>query len=149
MWSARMKSRAPSADGGVMASLGGHMLKFHKCGLRDGTGKCNAFFSGNAQDIVYGVLYQIDEAEKPDIDEIEGLGLGYNLKDVAVTLADGVNITAWMYVADPAHIDDNLIPTNRYVKIVLDGALEHKLPHDYILHRISANFSEKGRAKPL
>ena len=76
MFSARMKNRAPSAvveDSGLLYE---HALAFHKVGRLDGTGKCDAHFTGRTEDCVMGVLYRIDPDWVKLLDTIEGSGNG-------------------------------------------------------------------------
>ena len=76
MFSALLKDRVPSAEKYTVAALKGHVLKFHKIS-KDGSGKCDAFETKSPEDIVYGVLFEISENEKQDLDSKEGLGDGY------------------------------------------------------------------------
>jgi gamma-glutamylcyclotransferase len=147
MSSERMKTRVPSVSEGTLGFVSGHTLRFHKRGLRDGSGKCDGYYTGNSDDQLYGVLYQIDDIEKADLDEVEGLGLGYLFKEVSVFVPDRGVEDAWMYVADPEYVDESLEPFVWYIKLVLVGALEHNLPHDYILKFIASRLSDKKRLR--
>jgi hypothetical protein len=64
------------------------------------------------------------------LDDIEGVGLGYEKKDVAIELMNGETTQAFTYYA--THIDANLKPLCWYVEHVLRGAREHALPGEYI-----------------
>ena len=55
-----------------------HRLEFHKVG-RDGSAKCDAFETGNPDDSVIGVVFDIHTAEKNYLDQAEGLGVGYDI----------------------------------------------------------------------
>lgn len=132
---ARLRERTPSA-----VSLGRHHLReydlrFHKSGA-DQSAKCDALHTGRVSDVVMGVLFEIDPAEKVSLDLAEGLGHGYDEKPVVVTSAVGASVKATTYVA--THIDDRLAPYAWYVNHVLVGALEALLPEDYIDRRIRA-----------
>ena len=76
MCSLLLKDRVPSAEKYAIAAFKGHVLKFHKIS-KDGSGKCDAFETKSPEDIVYGVLFEISENEKQDLDSKEGLGDGY------------------------------------------------------------------------
>ena len=54
----RLQERAPSARVIATGVLTGHALRWHKVG-QDHSGKCDALATGNDNDVVYGVLYEI------------------------------------------------------------------------------------------
>ncbi len=121
----------PSATRCCVAALRRHQLKFHKIGSRDGSGKCDAFKTGDENDVVHGVVYEIDEKEKRSLDRKEGLGYGYNEMEVVLESAGGA-VTAFVYVADDEHIDASLQPYSWYRQLVLEGARQQGLPESYI-----------------
>src|SRR3989441_4880942 len=77
MCTSRLRKRVPSAKAHSKASLSGYTLKFHKRS-KDGSAKCNVLETKNPRDMVMGVLFYIDPAEKPDLDKAEGVGHGYH-----------------------------------------------------------------------
>ena len=93
MSTSRLRERVPSAEALGCFALGGHDLRFHKPS-KDGSGKCDAYLTKNAVNIIYGVLFKIDPKEKPALDKAEGLGYGYNQKEITVTASDGSLVTA-------------------------------------------------------
>jgi gamma-glutamylcyclotransferase len=80
----RLAVRVPSARRLCIGRLPEHRLMFHKKSS-DGSGKCDAFCTGNTSDFVIGVLFDINESEKKALDNAEGLGKGYMEKEVVVT----------------------------------------------------------------
>lgn len=94
----RLRQRVPEVAVQGRAVLAGYDLRFHKVGS-DGSGKCDAFFTGDSTDILYGVLYHLPASGKPVLDRIEGLGAGYDERTVAVRLANGSQVEAVTYVA--------------------------------------------------
>ena len=134
MSSLRLKARLPSARVEVTATLHGHALRFHKAGS-DGSAKCDAFQTDHEADSLMGVVFSIDTAEKPTLDEIEGVGHGYEEKTVQVVTASAQVIEAFTYYA--TNIDRSLKPFHWYRHHVLTGASEHNLPQPY-LAQISA-----------
>lgn len=110
-----------------VASLAGHRLAFHKRG-RDGSGKCD--IAPAAQGRVWGVVFDMPAAQRSALDRHEGLGRGYELKTVELTLAGDRLLTAFCYYA--THVDPALQPYDWYRAHVLHGAREHRLPHDYV-----------------
>jgi hypothetical protein len=132
---ARLRERAPSAAPLGCNILTGHDLRFHKSS-HDGSGKCDAFFTANSDDTIYGALFLIDPSHKPALDKAEGLGYGYDEKEVTVIGVDGSPCIATTYIA--THIDAGLKPYAWYVNHVLVGARETLLPEDYIQKKIAA-----------
>jgi len=125
----RLVSRVASARAVAAACLPAHALRFHKQG-RDGSAKCDAYRTGLASDAVHGVVFRIAAAEKPLLDEQEGLGNGYGEKTVIVTGARGESYRAFTYYA--TRIDPCLRPYHWYREHVIRGAIEHRLRDGYI-----------------
>lgn len=138
MCTARLQARVPSARALGIASLAGHSLRFHKRGWRDGSGKCDAFACDDPGARVWGVVFEIDDAEKPDLDRIEGLDNGYDQARLAVTPPAGQPHEAWLYRAHPSAIDPAAIPFRWYRDLALAGAREHHLPEAYVRRHITA-----------
>ena len=107
-----------------------YALRFHKIS-KDGSGKANAFFTGNDEDNVWGVIGEISMADKKELDKFEGLGKGYNEDKVMIETENG-RIIATIYVADTQHIDTSILPYDWYKDLVLQGCVENQLPTGYI-----------------
>jgi hypothetical protein len=135
MDSARLRYRVPSCRFRCIARLQKFQLRFHKRG-NDGSGKCNVFFTGMPADNVFGVVYEIPLKEKAALDRAEGLGRGYNEQSLSVLSPDDKELQVRTYIADPRMIDENLKPYSWYKDFVLRGAVEHRLPSEYIESRI-------------
>jgi gamma-glutamylcyclotransferase len=131
----RLRERVPSAETLGCFTLNYHDLRFHKLS-KDGSGKCDAFFTSDSESVIYGVLFKIDPAEKSALDRAEGLGYGYEAKEVTVAANDGTSVTATTYVA--TKIDKNLQPYSWYVNHVFVGANEASLPQGYIDSKITS-----------
>lgn len=125
----RLRARTPSAKRIDTGILDAHQLVFHKSG-RDDSAKCDAHHSGDPAHFVLGVLYEIHPGQKPGLDKAEGLGSGYEIKDVLIRLNDGSAVEAFTYYA--THIDARLKPFDWYVEHVLIGARENSLPVEYL-----------------
>jgi gamma-glutamylcyclotransferase (GGCT)/AIG2-like uncharacterized protein YtfP len=132
----RLQQRVPGARALGPARLQGHQLRWHKVG-RDGSGKCDAFFTGRMADAIHGVLYHVDPAGKSVLDRVEGLGAGYDEKRVALLHGERA-LEAVTYVA--THIDGRLDPFDWYHHHVLVGAREAGLPSFYLseIERVAA-----------
>lgn len=129
MASHRLLQRLPGARHLEVGILTGHQLCFRKndSGL---SGKCDIELTGDHQDEVIGVVYQISQDDKVTLDQIEGLGTGYNEKMVQVTTLSGRILSTVTYYA--IDIDHSVVPYHWYKQHVLRGAIEHGLPEDYI-----------------
>ena len=108
-----------------------YSLCFHKRSWTDGTGKCNAFYTGNTYDEVIGVVYKILSSEKSELDLYEGVGKGYEVQSIDV-LHDNKERAVFTYIAEEAHVDDLLVPYSWYKRYVIHGARHHGLPEIYI-----------------
>jgi gamma-glutamylcyclotransferase len=128
MLSSRIQERCPSARALGIAELHGHELKWHKRS-QDGSGKCDVVQTEDKHRIVHGVLYEIAESEKSALDEAEGLGNGYEEKQVKVVFGGAPRMTS-VYVA--TRTDSSLRPYTWYKAFVVAGAKEHKLPSEYL-----------------
>ncbi|WP_111495612.1 gamma-glutamylcyclotransferase family protein [Marinobacter bohaiensis] len=127
---ARLQARVPEAEPVAVASLPEHRLCFHKVSRRDGSGKCDALYTGDRGDRVLGVIYDVSDEGKRVLDRIEGLGHGYDEKLVVVELGDASRRRVWLYVA--SDIDAGYRPYGWYKQHVLAGAREHGFPSAYI-----------------
>lgn len=125
---ARLQDRVPSARFVAVGTLQAHRLRFHKVSI-DNSGKCDAEETGNPDDRVVGVVYEISDDEKLALDRKEGLGSGYDQKKVEVTTNQG-NLTSFMYFA--TKVNSTLKPYLWYKQHVLVGARENGLPSEYI-----------------
>lgn len=106
----------------------GHELKWHKRS-KDNSGKCDVVQTKDESQVVYGVLFEILKSEKQRLDKAEGLGNGYEERQVQV-VCEGTRRTAVLYAATDTIA--SLMPYTWYKAFVVAGAKEHKLPSDYI-----------------
>ena len=128
MWRRRIELRLGMCDSLGAASLRGYSLRFHKRG-RDGSGKCDAFLTGNLGDVLYGVVYRLNQIQREALDEYEGPG--YTSRYVPVRTRSGT-LTAYTYVAKQDHVDVGLDPYVWYKSLVVAGARAHGLPARYV-----------------
>lgn len=134
---ARIQKRVPSARFLTCGFLSKHALRWHKPG-RDGSGKCDAFFTGVQSDIVWGGVFSLLTNEKHLLDKVEGLGIGYSemtahiecVKLVGSETAKIHLVPATFYKAIP--IDPVRKPYGWYKDFVVQGARECGLPESYI-----------------
>jgi len=129
MSSKRLKDRVPSACYVTIATLFKHELRFHKKS-KDGSSKCDAYETGSDDHRIIGVVFEVSESEKPELDKKEGLRNGYEEKQVNLVTQSGENVEAITYYA--TNIDKTKKPYDWYKQHVINGAEEFGLPDDYI-----------------
>lgn len=128
----RIKERVPSACVLGNAALCGYTLRFNKLS-KDGSGKANIVPSTDPRAVVHGVLYRLDEDERPRLDRAEGLGQGYRIRHVRVRRdGEGAEEEAFTYVASPEAIRDDPPPVRSYRDMVIQGATQNQLPEYYV-----------------
>lgn len=112
-------------------------LRFHKIGA-DGSGKCNLIQA--LGETAYGLVYAFSAEDKSRLDEIEGVGNGY--EDVALPL-DTLSIDSARlrgdervvaYLAVESDINDDLLPYDWYHGFVRLGAQRCGFPPTYLAH---------------
>ena len=128
MLTARMAERVASARVTGTALLERFALRWTKPS-QDGSGKCSIEDTGRRDDSVWGVLYELNAADKKKLDEFEGVGRGYEERRVTV-LSNGQSREVVAYYATT--VDPNIRPYDWYRELVIAGAREHKLPLEYI-----------------
>ena len=128
MSSRRLNARV-SARFVTLATLPAHRLAFHKLSRGDGSGKCDAWYTGDPADQVLGVVYEVADWDKPVLDGYEGLGAGYDEKWTHVRIEAGEHMEVQLYVA--TLIDPEARPFTWYRDHVLIGAREYGLPGSY------------------
>ncbi|MGI9332389.1 MAG: gamma-glutamylcyclotransferase family protein [Gammaproteobacteria bacterium] len=127
----RIETRVGSCVLHGRAELRGYRLSFSKLG-KDGSGKCNIEATGGDSDVVHGVLYGLEDAQREALDRFEG---GYEYASVEVLLPGAeraVAMAAGTYVARPESISRGAVPFDWYLGYVTAGAREQGLPDAYL-----------------
>ena len=112
-------------------------LRFHKRGTDD-SGKCNLIRSAGEK--AYGIVYAFSQADKAVLDEIEGVGKGYQnvALDLSKCFLGDAQLTGdekvFAYLAVDASIDNKLVPFDWYHGFVREGASQCGFPQDYLDH---------------
>jgi len=125
----RAPERVPGAACLTKVFASKYCLRFNKKSV-DKSGKCNIVQTGSMDDFVWGVLFEIPEAQRWKLDVAEGYGHGYDHANIEVHLPDGTIERALAYVATVT--DDKLLPYSWYHQLVVAGAEQHGLSADYI-----------------
>lgn len=131
MCTGRLRGRVPSAKPLFVLPLYGYRLRFHKRSS-DRSGKADAEFTGNQADVVWDVVFEIDAHEKSNLDQAEGLGHGYDEKEINLKDCNNQNYKIWLYLASDSHKNAALKPYGWYLRFVIEGAKQHALPGNYI-----------------
>ena len=163
----RSQKRCPTAEKiepskGSQHLIRNHTFKFHKRS-KDLSAKGDAEATNDDNDIVYGVLFSInDEHELKKLEREEGVKAGYYKKNVDVIDEEtGDETTAITFCAEQAHIpggywyektlaksrqDSNLLPYHWYKRQTVQGAIDNRLPDHYIKKLESFEFEEDDYA---
>jgi gamma-glutamylcyclotransferase len=126
----RLMARVPSAKLVGSTRLAGHRLMFHKRG-QDDSGKCSLLNTGTESDAVFGAIYTMAHEHKHMLDRIEGNGSGYIDRRICVRHQEQ-EYSCFTYLAEEAHIIDNLKPYHWYKQLVVLGAQYLQFPDAYI-----------------
>ncbi len=126
--------RCPTAEKKSNCKIKKHRLRFWKKS-KDGSGKCYIEYTGNDEDVVYGVLFYIDEIDHGYLSREEGAtsqNSGYKEEKVSVITVDG-EVEAFTYTINGEDkIDKTRKPYHWYKEQVVQGAKERGLPEGYI-----------------
>ncbi|WP_078769190.1 TrlF family AAA-like ATPase [Elizabethkingia meningoseptica] len=124
----RLKERVPSANKLFNVFIKGYTIKCNKVST-DGSSKANIIKTDNDDDIVWGIIFEIDDSEKDKLDNAEQ---GYN--DSILSFLDSENNPheAQVYIADESAINEDLLPYDWYKEYIVSGAKENNLPKEYI-----------------
>ncbi len=127
MAAARLGARIRDIRNLGLAHLPGHRLTFEQRCEHDGSGKCDASPTGQAEDLVIGVLWDIPAEEIHVLDGFEGPG--YRRASVWLHSDDDL-VCGEIYLARERHHD--VLPWRWYKHHVIFGARENALPDSYI-----------------
>ena len=129
MCSGRFRAYDVKPQGPGRASvLKDYRLFFNKKSEKDGSGKANV--EPHVGGEVWGVLYEIRDADVETLDR--GEGKGYIRRSLTVGTNDGSAVESWVYVARNPGQDPALRPYTWYKRFLVEGAREHGLPAHYI-----------------
>jgi gamma-glutamylcyclotransferase (GGCT)/AIG2-like uncharacterized protein YtfP len=135
----QMGTRCPSHKVVGLAVLREHRLTFPLFSQRWGGGVAGIHLAHG--DAVWGMVYEINDADLAALDEAEGFrgpGNQHNLYDrettsVELTRVDDGSfprrVRAGIYVARPSNPSP---PSRRYLDAILRGAAHHRLPDEYV-----------------
>ena len=125
----RLRNWIPSAERLSIASLSGFTLRWHKRSSEGG--KLAPLRTGQPDDIVWGVVYEVDRLAWQQIDEGQR-DAGYREERVTVVGPDGAEHDASVYVACDEMIDDSITPMRSYRDPIVKAARVNGLPAEYV-----------------
>ncbi|MBK7107425.1 MAG: gamma-glutamylcyclotransferase [Ignavibacteriae bacterium] len=141
----RLSSRVSIKKTIGIGQLFKYKLMFHKISSDGCSGKCDAYYTGEVSDIMFGVIYEIEDSELNKLDKYEGVGDGYKRKSILLkTYPDNTECSAITYCTEK--INSELKPFSWYTKHVIVGAIENKLP-EYYIDKIKAVETIKDKNK--
>lgn len=126
----RLLERVPSARVVGTTRLDRYQVVFMKRS-RDGSSKASLLYTDEAHHTAYACVYELASREKPVLDAIEGVGAGYDTRELQVPV-NGEVLDVFTYVAAATHASPGLAPYDWYHTLVTAGALHHGFPADYV-----------------
>ncbi len=123
----RFRRRAPGARALGPARLPGYRLDFtrYSTGFRGGV----ADVVPDAESEVWGVLFEVNDADLDSLDDYEGVPIQYHRERATVIDRQGQEREAVLYVANRT---GHFTPRKEYMEILLRGARAHGLPEAWI-----------------
>ena len=132
-----LKAKGVVPYSSVKAVLNGWKLVFNvRHWFRHEGGVGNIMPSGNTDDHVEGLMHTLDESHLSALDLVESYGVGYDRIEVDLNTKDG-HCKAVTYVGLPGYLNDDCLPTQRYLNIIIRGAKQAGLSKSYLKRLIN------------
>lgn len=131
----QMENRCGHAVDGKLASLKKYSFVYDGYSERRKGAVAN-IIQGSDDKYVFGVLYQVTEADIKKLDKAEGYPACYRREKLEVACGEELK-TAWVYLRDPQVAGR---PNENYLRTVLNGAEDFGLPKKYIEKYINRHF---------
>jgi len=117
--------------------LSDYEINFHKiANLKEGdTPHGYATIRSSTNQTVQGLLIALNHQQITRLDRSEGVNSNpphYTKEEIIVQTADGVEHSAFTYIASPERIDASLLPANHYLDKIVQGARENGLDDWYM-----------------
>jgi gamma-glutamylcyclotransferase len=97
----------------------------------DGSAKATAIHTGQPQDVLHGVLYELDEAGKATLDRYEDVGGSYRIEHATAETPAGPR-EVYLYVGNESRAVEGLAPYDWYLGFILAGARQRRLQAEFI-----------------
>lgn len=121
----RLRARVSTAKPVAIGLVRDYRLDFAKISV-DGSGKGDMVPSDGGE--VWGVFYELDAAQQPDLDAHEGAH--YERQEIEISLS-AARHKAQVYLAESGRRDPARIPYDWYLALVIAGARQNGLPDAY------------------
>jgi len=125
----RLRNWTPGSRRLTIGSLSGFTLRWNKRSSEGG--KLAPLRTGHPDDVVWGVVYEVDGLAWEQIDKGQR-DAGYREERVTVVGRDGVEHDASVYVARAEMIDDSIMPMRSYRDPIVTAARASGLPEYYV-----------------
>jgi len=125
------RDRAPSAQFLLRATLPDYKLAFTRWSQKQQTGTADVVIFPVG--IVWGVVFDIDPAEKPKLDAAEGVNSGAYRPEPAIVLAEN-DVTRPLHVLTYVicqNAEAHQPPASWYLNHIVKGAIRWRLPAEY------------------
>jgi|APTNR8051073442_1049403.scaffolds.fasta_scaffold05125_3 gamma-glutamylcyclotransferase (GGCT)/AIG2-like uncharacterized protein YtfP len=114
------------------ASLPGWRLAFNvRHFFRHEGGVANVLPGTGANDSVWGLVHHCEDSALEKLDAAEAYGYGYDRVEMPVITADGP-VAATIYTGMAAFLDDDCLPSQRYLNILCRGAEQAGIGATYV-----------------
>ena len=123
----QFKRRCPGAAVVGRARLPDHRLAFTRYSTKRKGGVADIV--PQPGEVVWGALYEVDEAGMAALDDFEGFPRAYRRETIRVVDDAGAEREAVAYVANPT---GEFAPSRLYLSIIAQGARDHGLPEEYV-----------------
>lgn len=146
---ARMQARGLGFVQRCAGVLPGFQMRFNKAAVgKSGVAYANIAYRPASR--VEGVLYQLHDTDAISVmDQYEGSPVRYS-REVFGVSTGGQQVNAWVYIANPSMLDEQLLPEQRYLQHLLSGkdllseGYRHWLENHPYLENTDSLCAEKG-----
>lgn len=130
----RLALSSPSLKKIAIGQLDRYALAFAHESKRWNGGVATVHESDNADDCVWGLIWEIDLKEKSALDDQEGVAQQvYRPLEVVIRMLNGEHIKCRTYqLTDVGGVHQYADPSPQYHQLILEGAMENDFPEDYI-----------------
>lgn len=127
MWSGRMHIRNPTAKFFDIGELEGYRVDF--VDDYDSWKGAGAALEKDDQHTMHGVVWTVPKTELKHLDKQES---SYDASDVTVKLSSGEKVVCRTYFYSTRKPGKKGLPSRLYKAVLVAGAIEHKLPENYV-----------------
>jgi gamma-glutamylcyclotransferase len=127
----RMNAEVPRAHFFDVGEILGYKIEFHAISHKDGSAKISIIPTEDPEEVVYGVIYEIDPRDKHILDREEGLGAGFREVSIKILRPLG-DIFVFTYETNTDNMNSDLKPFSWYKDLIIAGAIQQGLPSDYV-----------------